>query len=81
MLKNYRVKMNGNAHYYILSWDSELTNIERDRREIQCLCLAPVYVCAPLVYLIDVCEGHERASDPLELESQTVVSCHVCAKN
>jgi hypothetical protein len=39
-----------------------------------CVCMSVLcsHVCIP-------CGGHRRAWDPLELELQKVVSCHVCA--
>lgn len=36
----------------------------------------PAYICAS--YMCSACYGHKRALEPLVLESQMVVSYHVC---
>lgn len=45
---------------------------------VMCLSVC-VYVCAPCMYLVP--RSQKRAKDPLELELEIVVSCHLGAVN
>ena len=45
-----------------------------------CMMLS-LHVCLCIMHMLGSCGGQKKISDPLELESQTVVSCHVGAEN
>jgi hypothetical protein len=46
-----------------------------------CVWVFCLHICLGIMSVPDVCKGQKRASDPLELELPTAMSCHRSAKN
>jgi hypothetical protein len=46
-----------------------------------CMDVFALHMCLRITYVLGPCRGQKATLDPLELELQVLVSCHVSAEN